>query len=53
MDIDAVENEIRDIYLWWAESAPGVTPLEHNRLGDLWRAFDALTAEQAGADDLD
>lgn len=51
IDVEAVENEIRGIYLWWAESAPGVTPLEHNRLGDLWRAFDAAVEAEGDVDD--
>lgn len=43
-DVESVEREIESIYRWWAVSAPGVTPVEAGRLGDLWREFDRLVA---------
>lgn len=40
--IEEVENSIREIYLFFAKEAPGVTPREEGRLGDLWELFDKM-----------
>lgn len=37
LTLAAAEREVRDIYLWWHEQAPGVTPREEGLLADLWR----------------
>lgn len=43
--LDEIHEEIRDIYEWWAETAPGVTPREEGRLGALWHLADLLHEE--------
>lgn len=40
MTLSEIEDELYMIYQFWASKAPGVTPKEEGRLGDLWRAFD-------------
>ena len=40
MSIEQIENDIAGIYRWWAQSAPGVTPLEAGHLADLWALAD-------------
>ncbi len=45
-NLDSVHEDIRTIYRWWAEQAPGVTPVEENELGALWALADRLHEEE-------
>lgn len=45
-NLDTVHDEIRGMYLWWSEQAPGVTPLEEGHLADLWAIADRLHEEE-------
>lgn len=49
LTLDEAHNEINAIYRFYAEHAPGVTPLEVGVLGDLWAVADALHAEENDA----
>lgn len=40
VDLNRIEQDIRDIYRWWAEQSPGVTPREEGVLGSLWKQAD-------------
>jgi hypothetical protein len=44
--LDEVHADIHTIYRWWAEKAPGVTPVEENELGALWALADRLVEDQ-------
>lgn len=46
MNIEQVEYEIKSIYTWYAEQAPGVTPQEQGPLADLWALADQLYADE-------
>lgn len=48
-NLDSVHEDIRTIYQWWAEQAPGVTPVEENELGALWALADRLHEEERNA----
>lgn len=42
LGLDELHEEIEKIYRYWHEIAPGVTPREHGKLGQYWRAVDAM-----------
>lgn len=44
MNLEEAEQEINSLYKFWAITAPGVTPQEHGRLGQLWAHVDTLLA---------
>lgn len=44
--LDEVHADIHTIYRWWAEQAPGVTPVEENELGALWALADRMHEEE-------
>lgn len=46
--LDSVHEDIRTIYQWWAEQAPGVTPIEENELGALWALVDRQVEDHRG-----
>ena len=46
--LNELHGEIKAIYEWYAKEAPGVTPQEVGRLGDLWQTVDYLEAQADG-----
>jgi len=47
MTLEEAEQEIYAIYHYFAREAPGVTPVEHGRLANLWRFVDLHLEEAA------
>lgn len=46
MTLEDVEQQIYDLYHWFHQEAPGVSPNpDAGELGRLWRIFDAKVAE--------
>lgn len=41
-----LHEQIAQIYRWWADEAPGVTPQETGHLADLWAHVDQLEESQ-------
>lgn len=44
LSLEEAEQEIYDTYQFFAREAPGVTPQEVGRLGELWRIVDDYLA---------
>lgn len=46
MSLEEVENEISNVYHWFAQEAPGVVVREEGILAELWAVADGLIAEE-------
>lgn len=46
MNIEQVEKEIQGIYHFYADNAPGVTPVETGHLAELWALAVQLSPDE-------